>query len=252
MNLAGKKGGVRGDLARGVEPFSGRTLDLMNELAYFWAEEGHHLPEALALEPPRRAPSSPITARSWTPAAGFTSGWTSQKMHYRTCNARSVLTNNDPVVLQHVGDTYSKLGLRREAIASWTRALQKDPHNGDLASRIDAAKAQANNAHLRSRAQTLIPPRFFTCFVLVFWLGMLCWTGPVSAFHFHDYRTEARASTPPDCDPGPRRGIGRCRHRPGPLRPQPQRAPSAGQHDQADDRVDRLREARRIQGQRAP
>jgi len=54
------------------------------------------------------------------------------------------------VVLQHIGDAYLKLGLRREAIAVWSHALEKDPHNGDLANRIDAAKAQANNAHLRS------------------------------------------------------------------------------------------------------
>jgi predicted negative regulator of RcsB-dependent stress response len=60
------------------------------------------------------------------------------------------MTNNDPVVLQHVGDAYLKLGLRREAIATWTRALEKDPHNGDLANRIDAALAQAKNAHSRS------------------------------------------------------------------------------------------------------
>jgi Flp pilus assembly protein TadD len=60
------------------------------------------------------------------------------------------MTNNDPVVLQHVGDAYLKLGLRREAIATWTRALEKAPRNGDLANRIDAALAQAKNAHLRS------------------------------------------------------------------------------------------------------
>ena len=60
------------------------------------------------------------------------------------------MTDNDPVVLQHIGDAYLKLGLRREAIDTWTRALGKDPHNGDLANRIDAALAQAKNVHLRS------------------------------------------------------------------------------------------------------
>jgi tetratricopeptide (TPR) repeat protein len=62
----------------------------------------------------------------------------------------AILTNNDPVVLQHVGDVYMKLGLRNEAISAWRRALEKAPHNGDLANRIDAALAQAKNAHLRS------------------------------------------------------------------------------------------------------
>jgi predicted negative regulator of RcsB-dependent stress response len=54
------------------------------------------------------------------------------------------------VVLQHIGDAYLKLGLTREAISTWTRALRKDPGNGALAKRINAALAQAKNAHLRS------------------------------------------------------------------------------------------------------
>ena len=62
----------------------------------------------------------------------------------------AIMTNNDPVVLQHVGDACLKLGLGREAVAAWTRALEKDPRNGDLANRMDAILAQAKNAHLRS------------------------------------------------------------------------------------------------------
>jgi D-alanyl-D-alanine carboxypeptidase (penicillin-binding protein 5/6) len=37
----------------------------------------------------------------------------------------------------------------------------------------------------------------FHLLVLVFWLGLLCWTGPVSAFHFHDYGPKPKL-TPPD------------------------------------------------------
>ena len=62
----------------------------------------------------------------------------------------ALLTNNDPVVLQHLGDTYLKRDRRRDEIATWRRALEQDPGNRDLAARIDAALAQANDAHLRS------------------------------------------------------------------------------------------------------
>ena len=62
----------------------------------------------------------------------------------------AVMTNNDPVVLQHVGDAYLKLGLRREAIATWRAPWKKTPTTAILTNRIDAALAQAKNAHLRS------------------------------------------------------------------------------------------------------
>jgi D-alanyl-D-alanine carboxypeptidase len=43
-------------------------------------------------------------------------------------------------------------------------------------------------------------PKFsplFHLLVLVFWLGLLCWTKPVFGFHFHDYGPEPHL-TPPD------------------------------------------------------
>jgi tetratricopeptide (TPR) repeat protein len=148
LNLAGKKDELEAALREGLGHYPD-DAELMNQLAYFWAEQGQHLPEALALS--RRAgtlepDNGPIMD---------TCGW----VYYQMGQAKDALpylqraafmTNNDPVVLQHVGDAYLKLGQRREAIAAWARALEKDPHNGVLASRIDAALAQANNAHSRS------------------------------------------------------------------------------------------------------
>ena len=60
------------------------------------------------------------------------------------------MTNNDAVVLQHLGDAWLQTGHRREAIATWRRALQKDPSNHDLTSRISAALAPATHAYSRS------------------------------------------------------------------------------------------------------
>jgi tetratricopeptide (TPR) repeat protein len=123
--------------------------EIMNELAYFWADRGCHLPEALALS--TRATTldpdnGPIQdTRGWV---YFQMGRPKDALPY--LQRAAILTNNDPVVLQHMGDAYFKLGLRREAIGTWRRALEKDPHNGDLATRIEAALAQAKNVHLRS------------------------------------------------------------------------------------------------------
>ncbi len=148
LDLAGKKNQSETVLQEGLTRFPDDP-DLMNELAYSWAEAGTHLPEALALS---------HRAGALEPDNGpimDTCGWVYYQMgqvkdSLPYLQRAAVMTDNDPVVLQHVGDAYLKLGLRREAIATWTRALAKDPHNGDLISRIDAAQAQATNVHLRS------------------------------------------------------------------------------------------------------
>jgi tetratricopeptide (TPR) repeat protein len=148
LNLAGRKDRLEAVLREAIGKFPDNP-ELMNELAYFWADEGQHLPEALALSQ-RAAGLEPdngpiLDTWGWV---YFQMGQPKDALPY--LQRAAVMTDNDPVVLQHVGDTYLKLGLRREAIATWTRALEKDPRNGDLANRIDAAQAQAKNAHPRS------------------------------------------------------------------------------------------------------
>jgi tetratricopeptide (TPR) repeat protein len=148
LSLAGQKDRLESVLHEGLGKYPDDP-SLMNELAYFWADQGSHLPEALALST-RAATLDPDNGpiedtRGWV---YFQMGQPKDALPY--LQRAAFMTNNDPVVLQHVGDTYLKLGLRHEAIATWARALEKDPHNGDLAKRIDAALAQAKNAHLRS------------------------------------------------------------------------------------------------------
>jgi tetratricopeptide (TPR) repeat protein len=148
LNLAGKKTELETVLQEGLDRFPDNP-GLMNELAYFWADEGKHLDEALALS--RRATTlepdnGPILdTYGWV---FFQLGQAKDALPY--LQRAAFMTNNDPVVLQHVGDACWKLGMRREALATWNRALEKDPRNGDLANRIDAAQAQAKNAQLRS------------------------------------------------------------------------------------------------------
>ncbi len=148
LSLANKKDLIEPMLKEGLTKYPDNT-DLMNELAYYWADQGVHLPEALALA--RQA----LAADTKNGPLQDTLGW----IYFQMGEAKdalpylqraAILTNNDPVVLQHMGDTYLKLGRRSEAIATWRRALEKAPRNGDLANRIDAALAQAKNAHPRS------------------------------------------------------------------------------------------------------
>jgi tetratricopeptide (TPR) repeat protein len=148
LNLAGQKDRLEALLHEGLGRYPDNP-ELMNELAYFWADQGTHLPEALELS--RRAaalePDNGPILDTWG-WVYFQMGQAKDALPY--LQRAAFMTNNDPVVLQHVGDAYLKLGLRREAIATWSRALEKDPRNGDLANRIDAAQAQAKNAHPRS------------------------------------------------------------------------------------------------------
>jgi tetratricopeptide (TPR) repeat protein len=123
--------------------------DLMNELAFSWTESGVHLPEALALSK-RAAQLDPQNGAiedtlGW---AYFKTGEINDALPY--LQRAAILTKNDPVVLQHVGDAWLKLGHGREAIAAWRLALEKDPGNDALTTRITAALAQANHAHSRS------------------------------------------------------------------------------------------------------
>jgi tetratricopeptide (TPR) repeat protein len=148
LNLAGQKDRLEAVLREGLGKYPDNP-ELMNELAYFWADQGQHLPEALALSSHAAAlePDNGPILDTWG-WVYFQMGQAKDALPY--LQRAAVMTNNDPVVLQHVGDVYLKLGHRREAIATWARALQKDPRNGDLISRIDAALAQAKNVHLRS------------------------------------------------------------------------------------------------------
>jgi tetratricopeptide (TPR) repeat protein len=52
------------------------------------------------------------------------------------------LKPEDPVVLEHVGDTYQALNNLGEAEVYWQRALKLDPANQKLTTKIDASKAK--------------------------------------------------------------------------------------------------------------
>jgi tetratricopeptide (TPR) repeat protein len=148
MSLAGQDGQIEPWLKEGLGKYP-RNPDLMNELAYSWADHDEHLSDALALseQAARLDPDNGAIQDTW--------GWVYFKMGKANAalpylQRAAVLTDNDPVVLEHVGDAFLKLGHRHEALAAWRHALQKAPSDHRLATRIIAAQAQANHAYPRS------------------------------------------------------------------------------------------------------
>ena len=50
------------------------------------------------------------------------------------------MTHDDPVVFDHIGDTYLKLRRVPQALESWQKALALDPQNKKLAEKIESTK----------------------------------------------------------------------------------------------------------------
>jgi tetratricopeptide (TPR) repeat protein len=57
--------------------------------------------------------------------------------------AAKTADHDDPVVFEHIGDTYLKLNRIPEAVESWQKALTLDPKNKNLANKIERTKAPA-------------------------------------------------------------------------------------------------------------
>ena len=105
-----------------------------------WAEHNMHLDEAeemigraLQLDPNNGAYLDSL-------------GW----VHYRKgkyedalkelLRAAQNLTRDDPVVLEHIGDTYSKLNRIPQALDYWQKAITLNPENKLLAEKIENTK----------------------------------------------------------------------------------------------------------------
>src|SRR5207249_12178196 len=54
--------------------------------------------------------------------------------------AAKTAEHEDPVVFEHLGDTYLKLNRAREALEAWQKALALDPKNKNLADKIQTTK----------------------------------------------------------------------------------------------------------------
>jgi tetratricopeptide (TPR) repeat protein len=116
------------------------SAEACNYVAFMWAEHNMHLDEAEDMV--RRA-------LQFDPDNGAyldTLGW----IHYRKgkfddaltelLRAAQNLTKPDPVVFEHIGDTYAKLNRAPQSLDYWQKAMALSPENKSLAEKIEKTK----------------------------------------------------------------------------------------------------------------
>lgn len=118
------------------------SADACNYLGYMWAEQNMHLDEAEQMI--RRALKKEPNNGAYLDSLGwveFRAGKFEQALTDLQRAAQD-LTRDDPVVFEHLGDTYLKLNRVANAVESWQKALALDPQNRKIAEKIDNAKTK--------------------------------------------------------------------------------------------------------------
>ena len=116
------------------------SAEACNYLGYMWADHNMNLEEAETMI--RRALQSEPNNASYLDSLGwveFRKGQFDRALD-DLLRAAKTAEREDPVVFEHIGDTYLKLNRTREALEAWQKALSLDPKNKKLADKIQAAK----------------------------------------------------------------------------------------------------------------
>ncbi len=118
------------------------AADAYNYLAYMWAEHNMHLDQAEEMI------TLALRADANNGAYIDTLGW----LEYRQgkydqalvdlLRAAQKLTRDDPVVFEHIGDTFAKMNKTAQALDAWQKALNLDPQNKKLSDKIDNTKTK--------------------------------------------------------------------------------------------------------------
>ena len=116
------------------------SAEACNYLGYMWADHNMNLEEAETMI--RRALQSEPNNASYLDSLGwveFRKGQFDRALD-DLLRAAKTAEREDPVVFEHIGDTYLKLNRTREALEAWQKALSLDPKNKNLADKIQATK----------------------------------------------------------------------------------------------------------------
>ncbi len=116
------------------------SAEACNYIGYMWADHNMNLDEAEAMV--RRALESEPNNASYLDSLGwveFRKGKFDQALSDLLRAAKAV-ERDDPVVFEHIGDTYLKLNRAPEALDAWQKALALDPKNKTLADKIEGTK----------------------------------------------------------------------------------------------------------------
>ena len=120
------------------------SAEACNYLAYMWAQQNSHLEEAVDLV--KRALQADPNNGAYLDSLGW--------LEYRQgkfdqaltdlLHAGQVIGREDPVVFEHIGDTYLKLKKLPQALEAWQKASKLDPTNKDLAEKIANTQKEVN------------------------------------------------------------------------------------------------------------
>ena len=127
-------------LRRSIALDPANSAEAYNYIGYMWADHNMNLDEAEAMI--KRALESEPNNASYLDSLGwveFRKGKFDQALNDLLHAAKSV-ERDDPVVFEHIGDTYLKLNRVPEALDAWQKALALDPKNKTLADKIEGTK----------------------------------------------------------------------------------------------------------------
>jgi tetratricopeptide (TPR) repeat protein len=118
-----------------------RSAEACNYLAYMWADRGENLAEAEQLI--RRALELDPSNGAYLDTLGwvyFHQGRYEESLT-ELLRASELMQEPDPVVLDHIGDVYGKLGKTADAVLYWNKAIQLDPKNQSITEKLDSHAA---------------------------------------------------------------------------------------------------------------
>ncbi|HYY14169.1 MAG TPA: tetratricopeptide repeat protein [Chthoniobacterales bacterium] len=126
------------------------AADACNYLGYMWVQQNTHLDEAEAMI--KRALQSEPDNGAYLDSLGwleFRQGKFEQALS-DLLRATKSMTRDDPVVFEHIGDTYLQLKRMPQALEAWQKALALDPGNKTLAEKIESAKTMMSKSEPRN------------------------------------------------------------------------------------------------------
>ena len=115
-----------------------RSDEACNYLAYMWADRGENLAEAEQLI--RRALELDPSNGAYLDTLGwvyFRQGRYEESLT-ELLRASELMQEPDPVILDHIGDVYGKLGKTADAVLYWNKAIQLDPKNQSITEKLDS------------------------------------------------------------------------------------------------------------------
>jgi tetratricopeptide (TPR) repeat protein len=129
-------------LQKSIELDPSKAAQAYNYIGYMWVDRnmnledgGNMIRKALELEPNNAAY---IDSLGWY----YYHVGDYNKALTELLRAADTLKPEDPVVFEHVGDTFQALGKTGEAQVYWQKALKLDPNNQKLSNKIEESKAK--------------------------------------------------------------------------------------------------------------